>query len=174
MIYKINEMAEPSIVYFQLENNLFGVVWGEYVKNLDFDIFVINKDLKILLFSDEELKKTNFDVFGIYNVNNTVEIILKKSDFVFSKKISNEIVDLLNFFGDYGFQTNNEKIIKLYQSKIIQKYLDFNYDNYFWNKTKKPRVEFNKEQFFLTIFEIIETCKQIFEFSKKDELNKFF
>ncbi len=147
--------TSKGVIGFSYKGSNFMACWGSDLTDNENDKFLINEESKILLFRNtESLISYILDVsnFCFDNVNLRkwvknltkpeliydfdIDLILKYLELptnrLLDKSVSNKLIDLLNLFGDYSFQTKEETLITMFRTEIVQRYIDYNYDHYFW------------------------------------------
>jgi len=64
-----------------------------------------------------------------------------------------QMINFLNLFGDYAYQTNETKAMSLVENKSIKSFFDLSYNNFFWKsdgKVKSIEPIMDKNQFVRT------------------------
>ncbi|WP_018619221.1 hypothetical protein [Spirosoma luteum] len=76
-------------------------------------------------FKDSAL--TNFD-----NLIRKVDIIRYDNLHKISPKVASDVVNFINLFGDYTYQTKDDFLLKIHSNPSVRIFWEFMYDAYFW------------------------------------------
>jgi hypothetical protein len=151
------------IVKIKRENKNSFLIFGR--DELDTNILLIDKDNKILLFynvgtmikyilSTSELPDKNSfhewatkinpnEVDSFLDIDEITKHVYEINKNVLSdlnKEMFNDTVNIIHLISDYAYQTNNLKLIELYENETIDAFVDIHAGNYLWRIKDDEKV----------------------------------
>lgn len=75
--------------------------------------------------------------YSTYNLDYVLSIVEKKISLKKLDKLQTvEIINFINLFGDYAYQTRDSTFLTLHQEKNVRTFLGYTYDSYVWDNPK--------------------------------------
>jgi hypothetical protein len=183
---EISEIYRKFLISITLDNLKFYAIWGTDLSDNDNDKLLLNDKNLIITFKNIknlDLAFSNnlyqyFDIKNLFkwfnefkendsyidydldNIKNSVKTIF----FLENKEICISILNFIHLFQDYAIQINNKILIKRVEDENIKFFIDFVYDNYFWNNKNFIKIDdnFNKIKFIRQISFLIQSFKKHF------------
>ena len=159
---EINVKHEKWLITFQLNTLVYYSVWGADSTDDGNDKLWIDDQQRILLIADPAklidaiISKAlpTFDTENLmswaleHNVNKSsfkdnfltnFDTLIRKADSIkydnlqkINPKVASDIVNFINLFGDYAYQTKDDFLLKIHSNPSVRIFWEFMYDAYFW------------------------------------------
>ncbi len=159
---EINVKYEKWLITFQLDTLVYYSVWGADSTDDGNDKLWIDDQQRILLTVDPAksidiiLSKAlpTFDAENLmnwaleHNVNQSsfkddsltnFDTLIRKAASIrydnlqkIKPKVASDLINFINLFGDYAYQTNEDSLLKIHSNPSVRIFWEFMYDAYFW------------------------------------------
>jgi hypothetical protein len=155
-MFEKSEKYRKYIVEVHLSEFRGYIIWGANMEDEDQDAILIkNKHVvlfnnlqtlseKILSFSDYFFDRKNFNAWAkeenLLQLYSTIHLSLLRrfeESTLSSKETALKLLDAINLTQDFFIQTNDEKVLRIYNTPEIKSLKDFIYNGFFWKCDKK-------------------------------------